>query len=265
MNTKIITTACAGLLLTSNALLAATADFELPVLPANSAYYGADGAGGFTSGGATFANSYFAGPGFEYWEGFAISNKADGSQSGFEYQFNSITGDGAGGSSQYGVGFAPGPDIADITLPAGASPVSVELTNVSYAYYSMLNGDMFAKKFGGASGNDPDYLRLTITGLDAANQSVGAVEFYLADYTFANNADDYIVDDWTSVDLSSLAGARKLSFSLASTDNGMFGMNTPAYFAIDDLVTVPEPASLAALGLGAMLLRRRARRAATNG
>jgi hypothetical protein len=35
----------------------------------------------------------------------------------------------------------------------------------------MLNGDSFAKKFGGASGNDPDFFKLTIIGKNAAEQT----------------------------------------------------------------------------------------------
>ena len=41
----------------------------------------------------------------------------------------------------------------------------------------------------------------------------------------------------TTLDLTPLAGlgVRTLAFRLSSTDNSIFGMNTPAYLAIDDL------------------------------
>ena len=38
----------------------------------------------------------------------------------------------------------------------------------------------------------------------------------------------YIVNTWQTVDLTSLAGSKSLGFALSSTDNGPFGMNTPA-------------------------------------
>jgi hypothetical protein len=62
------------------------------------------------------------------------------------------------------------------------------------------------------------------------------VEFYLADFRFENNGEDYIVDTWEYVDLSSLGVVNKLEFSLGSSDVGAWGMNTPAYFVIDTIV-----------------------------
>ncbi len=139
------------------------------------------------------------------------------------------------------------------------SPQSILVTNTVYPYFSMLNGDQFARKFGGDSGDDPDYFLLTITGLDGNNQPVGALEFYLADYRFENNSLDYLVDTWTEVDLSPLNGAAALSFGLTSSDVGEFGMNTPAYFAIDNLALVPEPATLGLMTVGTMAVLNRSR------
>ena len=83
-----------------------------------------------------------------------------------------------------------------------------------------------------------------ITGLDAANNPIAAppVTFYLADFRSADPAQDYIVNDWRFVDVSSLVsgGAARFSFSLESSDVGPWGMNTPAYFAVDQ---VPEPSA----------------------
>jgi hypothetical protein len=253
---KLLATILMGLF-TSNALLAQTADFQdLPLAP-DSFYNGADASGGFTTRGMHFANSYNTT--FGSWSGFAYSNKTDTTTPGFTNQYSAIAGSGAGGSSTYGVSYT-GSNDAVVTLPAGRTVASASITNTTYAYLSMRDGDGFAKKFGGASGNDPDFFKLTITGLDEANVALGTVDFYLADFRFADNASDYLLSGWTAVDLSALSAARKLSFELTSSDNGTFGMNTPAYFAIDDLVTVPEPAALGVFGLAFVALARRRRR-----
>ena len=77
-------------------------------------------------------------------------------------------------------------------------------------------------------------------GIDEQGESTGTVEFYLADYR-DGKAD--AVSEWTWVDLTSLGpNVSRLEFQLESTDVGDFGMNTPAYFAIDNLTLVPEPA-----------------------
>ena len=121
----------------------------------------------------------------------------------------------------------------------------------------MLNGDQFAKQFGGPTGDDPDFFSVTLTGVDGGGAETGAVTFFLADYRFADNSLDYVVNDWQKVDLTPLGAARSIGLSFASSDVGQFGINTPTYVALDDLTLVPEPASLALLAVGGLLLRRR--------
>lgn len=124
----------------------------------------------------------------------------------------------------------------------------------------MRNGDGFAKKFGGASGNDPDFLKLIIMGFDANQSPTGTVDFYLADFRSANNAEDYIVQDWRVVDLSGFdALTSQLRFGFESSDVNQFGIKTPTYVAVDRVVTVPEPAGpvLFTFAGAALALRRR--------
>jgi hypothetical protein len=221
-------------------------------------------AGGFSSGGAFFNNDYVDfGGGFYSWGGFALSRMTDRLTAGYINQYSVFASSGAGGSSQFGIAYyeAFTPTIPTITLPAGESPVSITLANTTYAALSMRDGDAFAKKFGGASGNDPDYFLLTITGLSETNTPTGTVNFYLADYRDANNALDYIVSDWTVVGLTGLgAGTRKLQFGFSSSDTGAGGINTPTYVAVDNVVSVPEPSGIALLLLGSTALGLRRRR-----
>jgi len=209
------------------------ANFEDLNLPAESYWDGSDGSGGFISGGAFFRNNY----NFDwyYWDGFAYSNITDTTTSGMAGLYNSIAGTGQGDSANYGVGYVGWYELPTITFNAGRIE-GLYVTNSNYAYYSMLNGDAFAKKFGGGDGNDPDWFLMTITGRDACDAEVGSVEFYLADFRFEDNNEDYIVDTWEYVELSSLGVINKLEFSLSSSDTGDWGMNTPACFVIDTIV-----------------------------
>ena len=241
---------------------AGTVDFEDvgATLPPNSYWNGApnSGANTFTSGGFVFHNNYDATWGV--WDGFAYSNKTDTTTPGYLNQYSAITGTGANGSSTYAVSFVNlWGSLPKVEVPEGVSLVSAQVTNTTYAYYSMLQGDQFAKKFGGSSGADPDWFKLIIYGKDLANQLLGQIEFYLADFRFNNSSEDYIVNTWQLVDLTPINSARILEFSLDSSDVGAWGMNTPAYFALDNLVfqtagsggeIVPEPTSMTMLGLG---------------
>jgi len=50
--------------------------------------------------------------------------------------------------------------------------------------------------------------------------------------------------------LRDLGLVREIGITLSSSDTGSFGMNTPGYVALDDLHVVPEPGSVALLGVG---------------
>jgi hypothetical protein len=213
-------------------------------LSAESFYNGADSAGGFRSGQVRFNNVFD--PTFGSWGGWAVSNTTDATTSGFTNQYSAAAGIGANGSATYAIAsaFAGGtaPRITIESPGTGQGFESLMITNSTYAALSMAHGDSFAKKFGGISGDEADYFLLTIEGLTEEGQSVGVVDFYLADFRFDDNGQDYIVDQWTTVDVSSLVGATQLAFSLSSSDIGAFGMNTPAYFAVDQIVLAESTA-----------------------
>jgi hypothetical protein len=242
-----------SMLVFAGTALAADGTFEETVLAPESFYNGSDLAGGIGSGGFLFNNNfdtdYFS------WDGFAVSNITDNATPGWGNQYSAIPGSGAGGSSNYGVGYIGFVENPHVTTGAAAQVWDgAFITNSTYAYLSMLNGDAFSKKFGGVSGDDEDFFLLSIEGFNGG-ASTGVLDFYLADFRFADNGLDYIIDDWTWVDMTSLGAVDEVQFSLSSTDNGIFGMNTPAYFAIDGVV--PEPATMSLLVLGGLAMLRR--------
>ena len=247
--------------------LATTATFDDLPLPADNYWNGSDQSGGFLSSGVQFANTFTDwGGGSTSWEGWAYSNKTDNTTSGYGNQYSAIAGKGANGSPNYGVAYPTISNPAIVTLSTPTTVSYAYFTNTTYAYLSMHNGDTFAKKFGGDSGNDKDWYLLTITGKDAGGVTTGTVDFYLAEFRSDDNSQDYIADSWTRVDLTGLgSNVSTIEFQLDSSDHYIdndgfdWGMNTPGYFAMDDLTVAPEPSTLALLvigGLAALAWRR---------
>ncbi|HFC00991.1 MAG TPA: DUF4465 domain-containing protein [Phaeodactylibacter sp.] len=210
-----------------------TSDFES--ITVDSFLNGSDGSGGFSDGNIFLPNDY--NDAWGSWSGWAISSMTDVTTPGYLNQYSSITG-GGDNSTNYGVAFVLGQNIMRLENGATGKTVNgLSITNSTYAYLSMRDGDAFAKKFGGESGNDPDFFLLTIKKYLNGELSTDSIDFYLADFRFADNTQDYIVNEWTTIDLTPLGDADSLSFVLTSSDNGDFGMNTPAYFCIDNVVT----------------------------
>lgn len=190
------------------------------------------------------------------WGGFAISNETDTTTSGFSNQYSTYAGAAQSGSN-FAVGYMDSFNGYDPTMVLNNARVvdGLYLTNTTYTALDMVNGSGFSKVFGGATGDDEDWLILTMEGFDAADASTGTVDFYLADYRFADNGMDYIVDTWNYIDLTGLGIVKSVVFTLSSSDTGGDGINTPAYFAVDTVV--PEPATMALLALGGIMIRRK--------
>lgn len=224
-------------------------NFEDLTLAPNSYWNGSDSKGHFDSGIGRFINNYTAAWGS--WDGFAYSNMADDSTAGMVNQYSSITGRGIDPSlssgSNYGLGYVPIDWMTSKTIPitmtfsdtAAHQVKGFYVTNSTYTALSMERGDFFAKKFGGNSGNDPDWYKLSVWGVKNGN-ATDTVHFYLADYRNADNSKDYIIKTWQWVDLSSLGRVDSLKFIVNSSDVGMYGMNTPGYFCMDNLFVVPD-------------------------
>ena len=227
------------LLLTLSSLIAfaqTTSDFENYGIPVDSILNGSDGNHLFNSGNVSLFNEYF--PAWNGWGGWAISSSTDVTTAGYTNDFSAITGGGVDNSLTYAITYASTGSIMNLENDAQGEIVNgMYITNGTYAFLSMTDGDGIAKKFGGVTGDDEDYFLLTIKKYLGGTLSTDSVNFYLADYRFSDNSQDYIVNEWTWVDLASLGQADSLSFSMSSTDVGNYGMNTPAYFAVDNVIT----------------------------
>ena len=210
-------------------------------------YNGSDGAGGFTSGGVNFDNNYNAA--WDSWDGWSVSNTTDLTTAGFANQYSAYNFPAGGGHSgnpndQYGVFWETYGAVAPTIKFRGPVRLSdIWITNTTYAYLAVVNGDDGAGYVKGPFGAG-DFFKVTVTGYDEANNPTASLEILLADYRDANPANWFALDKWTQFNLSALGIVHGLSFDLDSSDTGAFGMNTPAFFAIDDLQYDPVPVPL---------------------
>ena len=201
------------------------------VAKADTCWQGADvpvvGWNNWQSGEFAFQSYYGGNSGYgDYYAAFTVTNETANTSTGTAEAYRS-----AKGGAYEGENFA----VWNMNY-YGADTVSFDaqvlpgffVCNTAYAVASMSLGDSYAKKFG-----KDDWFLLTITGLKdgVAGESV---EFYLA-------KDGKYVADWTYVDLSVLGEIDGVVFSMSSSDSGDWGMNTPAYFAMDNFgAEVPE-------------------------
>ena len=208
-------------------------------LSPNSHYNGSDQAGGFLSGDAYFTNVYDTSYGGYWASGFAYSNVKNDTTAGYTNEYASSTTGGVFGSANYAVAYTGG-DLPVIRLKGfapGHKVYGFYVTNNTYAYLSMKNGDQFAKKFGGPTGTDPDWFRVTVKGWYNGSLIADSVDVYLADFRSADSTQHYILKSWKFVNLESLGNVDSLYFQQYSSDIGTYGMNTPAYFCMDNFMT----------------------------
>ncbi len=210
-----------------------TIDFESLTVPDEGFYDGSSDHSGTINSTETFtyeladANfyvTYTQGDGYGFWNAFAYSNQMDKVTQGwtnYSSYADHTNGGGANGSSNYIFSYGGDSIMFDETV----SIQNAMFTNSTYAYLYMTDGS-------GYTYTTDDYFILKITGILNDNTETGTIDFYLADFT---NGNSYIIDDWTTVDLSSLGNVDGLKFSFASSDVGTWGINTPLYYCLDDI------------------------------
>ena len=211
--------------------------------PWDTFYNGADNAGGFVLKNIFFPNSY--NQAWNSWSGWSVSTQYDTTTVGFANQYSSWTKPlitfpesgfyypeyhlvNSGVNNEMRSPYLAGGKVG-IFEADKLGGLDVYITNASYAYLDMKKGSGFSKKFGGDSGNDEDYFRLIVSSISAVGDTLLTDTILLADYRFVDNDKDYILNTWKR---AKITACHKVAFHLESTDNGGFGMNTPAYFCI---------------------------------
>jgi hypothetical protein len=209
-----------------------TINFEDVDLGVDGYWNGSDLSGGITVGNARFRNYYNAD--LNSWSGFAISNRKDTLTPGYLNQYSAVYGSGAKQTEKYAVLYSYRDDSIEFINPQTVKSISFCLS--TYSYLSMKNGDSFAKKFGGTSGDDKDYFTIEL----AAITSNGRIMYfdspiYMADLRFDDNSQDYIWKGWVTLDLDTVGFIKYLVIHLDSSDKTGDLINTPTYICIDEI------------------------------
>lgn len=217
-----------------------TETFESFSLPNNSFYKDTTGADWQTTN-AIFRYNWDNSWG--YWsEGMAYTNVNDSTDGNFTNLYGCISYKGYNNSNYY----VTGQNFATIVLKSPYQIVDgFYITNTTYAAKVMKYGNSFSRAFGDTTGTGcgcpqgsyPDWFKITIKGYKNGIMLNDSVEFYLADYRFSNNSQDYIVWNWQWVNCSSLGSVDSIQFFMYSSDVGQWGINTPTYFSIDNFTT----------------------------
>ena len=201
----------------------------------------------FETSTAVFQHEWVTGA-FPYWSaGFSYTTIYDSITAGFTNLYGVIARKGANNSSV----FVVGQNNAIVRTKNKYTVVNgFYYTNTTYAYKSIQNGDQFSRKFGDttgtgsgttiAQGDYPDYFKIVVFGFKNGAKKTDSVEIFLADFRSTASAQDYIVNNWRYANTSALGSVDSLQFVLRSSDYGAFGMNTPAFYAIDNFETSVE-------------------------
>jgi hypothetical protein len=213
-------------------------DFEGVALTSNhnTVYNDSTGGGGFTSGNAYFPCSWDTSYGVAngYWStGWACSSVNDTITHGYPNLYGCAAYNGYNNSNKYAVGTTAGTLTLRMTDSLiGKTVMGMYICNNTYAYNGIKYGDGLSPAFSGAN---KDWFKLTVKKYFHGNLGNDSSEVYLADYRYADTTQNYILNNWMWVGLSSLGNVDSLTFALHSTKNNSFGMTTPAFFCIDNL------------------------------
>lgn len=105
---------------------------------------------------------------------------------------------------------------------------SIDYAPTTYLLGTEKNGNDYARALTGAD----DYMKVIVTGY-VGETATATTDLYLT-------RKGAIQEGWATASLESLGYVTKLVFTFEGSDTGDYGVNTPAYFAFDN-VKVQEP------------------------
>lgn len=168
-----------------------------------------------------------------YWGGgHAVSNyiEADLTKGTYMNQLAIPVAAGHNGSKNFCVhnGFSSysGAPVPALTFGDGNARVidHMYVCPTTYLLRMLAIGDNYTKSLAEQKGS----LWITATGYDVDGKVTGSVQFDLC-------KDGKFISNWKKFDLTPLGKVLTVEFDMAGTDTGTYGLNTPAYFAYDDV------------------------------
>ena len=113
---------------------------------------------------------------------------------------------------------------------------SVWVCNTTYTYLVMKDGNSFTQ---GSLSAQKGWFKVVFVALDATGKPTGKeVEYYLANFDSSKDAESGLTNKirtgWNQVDLSGLGDSVcTVAINFEGSDSSAYGLNTPAYVAID--------------------------------
>jgi hypothetical protein len=125
-----------------------------------------------------------------------------------------------------------GNNLAKFKLPMATTVESIKVTNSTYAYWAIKTGD---DGFGTCRAyKEGDWFKVTFTGYDVNGNKTGEIDHYLADF---RGGKSYISTSWEEVSLIGLGDkVSTVEISIDGTDVGEYGLNTPTYCCINNIL-----------------------------
>jgi hypothetical protein len=137
-------------------------------------------------------------------------------------------------NNKFAIAYVSMPDETDpeiyvnklsITFSQTVQQLSFDVANTTVAALLIKDGSDYSKKF-----EEGDWFKLSYQAYDSKGQGIPetAGEIFLAEGTS-------VLDKWVTIDIPGNSAISRLEFSLSSSDNSPFGMNTPAFFCLDNI------------------------------
>lgn len=216
--------------------------FDTFTLSPNS-YYKDTVATSWSTSQADFQYDWSGTTGSGYWKtGCAYTNVKDTVNGTYTNLYGNITNGGYSGNNYVTIQDPAMIKIKNLSMVSGFF-----ITNTTFAWKTIKNGNMFSRKFGDTTGTGsgttipqgqyPDWFLLKVVGYRNGAPANDTVKFYLADYRPAGTANDFVVKNWQFVNCTALGIVDSIRFHLSSSDNSFGFMNTPSYFSIDNFTT----------------------------